>query len=40
MSEVTRILEAIGQGDPGAADQLLALVYAELRRLASGDEAA
>jgi RNA polymerase sigma factor (TIGR02999 family) len=35
MSEVTRILEAIGQGDPGAADQLLPLVYAELRRLAA-----
>jgi len=35
MSEVTRILDAIGQGDPGAADQLLPLVYAELRSLAA-----
>jgi RNA polymerase sigma factor (TIGR02999 family) len=34
MSEVTRILSAIDQGDPKAADQLLPLVYAELRRLA------
>jgi RNA polymerase sigma factor (TIGR02999 family) len=35
MSEVTRILNAIGQGDPQAADQLLPLVYDELRRLAA-----
>ena len=35
MSEVTRILCAIDQGDPAAADQLLPLVYAELRRLAA-----
>jgi RNA polymerase sigma factor (TIGR02999 family) len=35
MSEVTRILDAIGQGDSSAADQLLPLVYAELRRLAA-----
>jgi len=34
MSDVTRLLEAIQQGDPCAADQLLPLVYAELRRLA------
>ena len=34
MSEVTRILEAIGQGDTQAAEQLLPLVYEELRRLA------
>jgi RNA polymerase sigma factor (TIGR02999 family) len=34
MSEVTRILSAIEQGDPHAADQLLPLVYDELRRLA------
>src|SRR5262245_55247935 len=33
MSEVTRILSAIGQGDPRASDQLLPLVYDELRRL-------
>jgi RNA polymerase sigma factor (TIGR02999 family) len=35
VSDVTRILEAIQQGDPTAADQLLPLVYDELRRLAA-----
>jgi RNA polymerase sigma factor (TIGR02999 family) len=35
MSDVTRILDAIGQGDAQAADQLLPLVYQELRRLAA-----
>jgi RNA polymerase sigma factor (TIGR02999 family) len=35
MSDVTRILSAIEQGDPHAAEQLLPLVYDELRRLAS-----
>jgi len=35
MSEVTRILSAIEQGDPHAAEQLLPLVYDELRRLAT-----
>jgi RNA polymerase sigma factor (TIGR02999 family) len=35
MSEVTRILSAIEQGDPHAAAQLLPLVYDELRLLAS-----
>src|SRR5262245_60442309 len=35
MSDVTRILSAIEQGDPSAADQLLPLVYDELRRLAA-----
>ena len=35
MSDVTRILSAIDQGDPRAAEQLLPLVYAELRRLAA-----
>jgi len=35
MSEVTRILSAIEHGDPCAAEQLLPLVYAELRRLAA-----
>src|SRR5258708_6515691 len=35
MSEVTEILEAIEQGDPLAASQLLPLVYDELRRLAA-----
>jgi ECF sigma factor len=35
MSDVTRILSAIEQGDPQAAEQLLPLVYDELRRLAA-----
>src|ERR1044071_9312115 len=35
MSEVTRILSAIEQGDSHAAEQLLPLVYAELRKLAA-----
>ena len=35
MSDVTRILSAIDQGDPAAAEQLLPLVYEELRRLAA-----
>jgi RNA polymerase sigma factor (TIGR02999 family) len=35
MSDVSHILDAITQGDPNAADQLLPLVYAELRRLAA-----
>src|SRR5262245_60277274 len=35
MSEVTRILGAIEQGDAHAAEQLLPLVYDELRRLAA-----
>jgi RNA polymerase sigma factor (TIGR02999 family) len=35
MSEVTRILSALDAGDPGAAQQLLPLVYDELRRLAA-----
>ncbi len=34
MSDVTRILVAIEQGDAKAADKLLPLVYEELRRLA------
>jgi hypothetical protein len=36
MSDVTQILSAIEQGDPHAAEQLLPLVYDELRRLAAG----
>jgi hypothetical protein len=36
MSEVTRILSAIEQGDPSAADRLLPLAYDELRKLAAG----
>jgi RNA polymerase sigma factor (TIGR02999 family) len=34
MSEVTRILSAIDEGDPRAAERLLPLVYQELRKLA------
>ena len=34
MNDVTRILTAIEQGDPSAAEQLLPLVYGELRQLA------
>jgi RNA polymerase sigma factor (TIGR02999 family) len=35
MSDVSRILQAIDPGDPRAADQLLPLVYDELRKLAA-----
>ena len=35
MNEVTHILSAIEQGDPLAAEQLLPLVYEELRQLAA-----
>src|SRR6266849_619789 len=35
MSEVTRVLSAIEGGDPHAAEQLLPLVYDELRHLAA-----
>jgi RNA polymerase sigma factor (TIGR02999 family) len=35
MSDVTRILSAIEQGDTRAAEQLLPLVYDELRKLAA-----
>jgi len=35
MTEVTRILTAIDQGDPHAAEELLPLVYDELRKLAA-----
>jgi DNA-directed RNA polymerase specialized sigma24 family protein len=35
MNEVTRILSAIEKGDPRAAEQLLPLVYDELRRVAA-----
>jgi hypothetical protein len=37
MADVTRILSAIEHGDPSAADQLLPLVYDELRQLAAGN---
>ena len=35
MSDVTRILESVEHGDPKAADELLPLVYGELRKLAA-----
>src|SRR5512134_2991463 len=35
MTDVTQILSQIESGDPSAADQLLPLVYDELRRLAA-----
>lgn len=35
MSEVTRILDRVQQGDPQAASELLPVVYEELRRLAA-----
>jgi RNA polymerase sigma factor (TIGR02999 family) len=35
MNDVTRILSAIEQGDPSAAEELLPLVYEELRKLAA-----
>jgi RNA polymerase sigma factor (TIGR02999 family) len=35
MNEVTRVLSAIERGDPQAAEQLLPLVYDELRKLAA-----
>jgi len=40
MSDVTRILSAVEQGDPSAAAELLPLVYDELRRLAAASLAA
>jgi RNA polymerase sigma factor (TIGR02999 family) len=40
MSEVTHILSALEQGDPRAAEQLLPLVYDELRKLAAARMAA
>jgi RNA polymerase sigma factor (TIGR02999 family) len=40
MSDVTRILTAIEQGDGQAAEQLLPLVYDELRKLAAARMAA
>jgi RNA polymerase sigma factor (TIGR02999 family) len=35
LSDVTRILESIEHGDPKAADELLPLVYGELRKVAA-----
>jgi RNA polymerase sigma factor (TIGR02999 family) len=40
MSDVTRILEAAAAGDPRASDELLPLVYDELRKLAASRMAA
>src|SRR4051812_45503200 len=40
MSDVTRILTAIEQGDAGASEELLPLVYQELRRMAAHKMAA
>ena len=37
MSDVTRILKNIQEGDPSAVDQLLPLVYDELRKLAAAN---
>src|SRR4051794_36922068 len=35
MNEISRVLSALGSGDPHAAEQLLPLVYEELRKLAA-----
>jgi len=35
MSDMTRVLDRVHQGDPGAAQELLPLVYDELRKLAA-----
>jgi hypothetical protein len=35
VSDVTRILEALAQGDCSSADELLPLVYQDLRKLAA-----
>ena len=35
MSDVTRVLDKIQRGDPHAAEQLMPLVYEELRKLAA-----
>ena len=35
MSDVTQILSKIDEGDPSAAEQLLPMVYDELRKLAA-----
>lgn len=35
MNQITRVISAIEQGDPAAAEQLLPLVYDELRKLAA-----
>ena len=35
MSDITRVLQAVGRGEGKAADELLPMVYEELRRLAA-----
>jgi RNA polymerase sigma factor (TIGR02999 family) len=35
MSEATRLIDAMGKGDPDAANQLFPLIYAQLRKLAA-----
>ena len=35
MSDVTQILDAIGRGDEHASEQLLPMIYQDLRRLAA-----
>ena len=35
MSDINHLLDALQEGDPVVADQLLVLVYSELRRLAA-----
>jgi len=35
INDVTQILEAVQKGDPKAAEELLPLVYEELRKLAA-----
>ena len=35
MSDIHHLLDTLQEGDPVAADQLLVLVYSELRRLAA-----
>jgi RNA polymerase sigma factor (TIGR02999 family) len=35
MNDITQVLESVGRGEPGASEELLPLVYAELRRLAA-----
>ena len=35
MSDITQVLQAAAQGDPNAAEELLPLVYGELRRIAA-----
>ena len=39
MKDVTRILSQVEQGDPSAADELLPMIYGELRRLATANMA-